>query len=116
MSPEALPLAVNPAPETETPEIVILELPRLVSVTVFCAVPGSPVLPKFKLLTLAINGDGDPATVVGDDASVTLQTPSAPAELITPTLLRTEAELCSERNAKFEPKVICRKRTTTYAL
>jgi len=43
--PEALPLAVNPAPETETPEIITLELPVLVSITVCTALLASPVCP-----------------------------------------------------------------------
>jgi hypothetical protein len=113
VSPEALPLAVNPGPETETPEIVTLELPVFVNVTVCSALAANPVLPKFKLLTLAISGDGDPVTVVGDDERETLQTPSPPAELNTPTVLSTDAEACSERNATFDPKVICRERSTT---
>ena len=111
--PEALPPAVNPAPEMETPEIVTLELPVFVNVTLRCALLASPVLPKFKLLTLALSVDGDPATVVGADESVILQMPSAPEELMTPTVLSIESEPCSERNATFEPKVICRERITT---
>jgi hypothetical protein len=114
--PDALPLAVNPGPETETPEIVTLELPVLVNVTVFSALLASPIVPNLKLLTLATSGEGDAATVVGDDDSVTLQMLSDPGELITPTLLSVETERCSERNAKFDPKVICRKSNTTYAL
>jgi hypothetical protein len=113
VSPEALPLAVNPAPETETPEIVTLELPVFVNVTLRCALLASPVLPKFKLLTLAVSVDGEPAMVVGEEDTVILQMPSAPEELITPMVLSMESELCSERNATFDPKVICRKRITT---
>lgn len=116
VSPEALPPAVNPGPETETPEIVTLELPVFVNVTVCSALAANPVLPKFKLLTLAISGDGDAATVVGEDDIVILQTLSPPAELITPTVLSTETEPCSERNATFDAKVNCREKSTTYAL
>ena len=111
--PEALPPAVNPAPETETPEIVTLELPVFVNVTLRCALLASPVLPKFKLLTLAVSVDGDPATVVGEGDRVILQTLRPPAALIAPTLLSKETALCSERNATFDPKVICRERITT---
>ena len=111
--PEALPPAVNPAPETETPEIVTLELPVFVNVTLRCALLASPVLPKFKLLTLAASVDGDPAMVVGEDDRVILQMLSPPEELITPMVLSKGTELCSERNATFDPKVICRERITT---
>ena len=103
--PEALPLAVNPAPETETPEIITLDHPVFVSITVCTALLASPVWPKFKLLTLATSGDADPPTV-GEDDTATLQMLSAPAELITPTVSSTDTELCSVRNAKFEPNVI----------
>jgi hypothetical protein len=106
VTPEALPLAVNPAPETETPETVTLELPVFVNVTVCPAVLANPMLPKFKLPTLAISGDADAPTMLPDD-SVTLQTPRAPAELITPTSFSAETERCSVRNAKFDPSVIC---------
>ena len=115
-SPEALPLAVNPGPETETPEIATLELPVLVNMTVFSPLLASPVLPKFKLLTLATSGDGDPATVVGEDDRLTLQILSAPAELITFTVSSRDTEPCWERNAKFDPKSLGRKATNTYAL
>ena len=111
--PEALPPAVNPAPETETPEIETLELPVFVNVTACCALAANPVLPKFKLLTLAVSVDGDPATVAGEDDRVRLQMLSPPAAAITPTVLSKGTELCSERNATFDPKVICRKRSTT---
>lgn len=114
--PEALPLAVNPGPETETPEIVTLELPVLVNVTVCSALFANPVLPKFKLLMLATSGDGDPATVVDEDDRVTLQMLSAPAELITPMVSSTETEPWPERNPKFDPKVICREPTDRYTL
>ena len=111
--PEALPPAVNPAPETETPEIVTLELPVFVNVTLRCALLASPVLPKFKLLTLAASVDGDPAMVVGEDDRVILQMLSPPEALITPTVLSKGTELCVERNATFDPKVICRESSTT---
>ena len=113
VSPEALPPAVNPAPETETPEIVTLELPVFVNVTLRWALLASPVLPKFKLLMLAVSVDGDPAMVVGEDDRVILQMLSPPEELITPTVLSKGTELCVERNATFDPKVICRVRSTT---
>jgi hypothetical protein len=92
VSPEAPPPAVNPAPETETPEIVTLELPVLVNVTLRSALLASPVLPKFKLLTLAASVDGDPAMVVGEDDRVILQMLSPPEELITPTVLSKGTE------------------------
>lgn len=114
--PEALPLAVNPGPETETPEIVTLEPPVLVNVTLRSALLANPVCPKFKLLTFAMSVDGDPATVVGEDDRVILQMLSAPAELITPTALSTETERCSVRNAKFDPNVICREATDRYTV
>ena len=114
--PEALPLAVNPGPETEIPEIVTLELPVLVNMTVCSALLASPALPKFKLLTLATSGDADPSTVPPEDESVTLQIPSAPAELMTPTVSSTATDPCWERNAKFDPSVICPELSTTYAL
>ena len=114
--PEAVPLAVNPAPETETPEIITLELPVLVNVTVCTALLANPVWPKFKLLTLATSGDEDPGIVVGDDVRATLQMLSAPAAAITPMVSSTGTELCSVRNAIFVPNVICPELSTTYAL
>jgi hypothetical protein len=116
VTPEALPLAVNPGPDTETPEIVTLERPVLVNVTVCTALLASAVWPKFKLLTLATSGDEDAVTVVGGDDRATLQMLSAPAEAITPMVSSTETELWSVRNAKFEPNVTCPELSTTYAL
>lgn len=116
VSPEALPLAVNPAPETDTPEMVTLELPVFVKVALSCLLLASPVFPKFKLLTLALKVDGDAATVVDEEESAILQTLNEPPELITPKSFSTETELCSVRNAKFVPNVICRERITTYAV
>ena len=49
----------------------------LVNITDCSPLLASPVLPKFKLLTLATSGDGDPATVVGEDDRLTLQMLSA---------------------------------------
>lgn len=113
--PEALPLAVNPAPETETPEIITLELPVLVKFTVCTALLAKPVWPKFKLLTFATSADAAPLTVGGAD-SVTLQMFRAPAKLITAMVFSTDTELCSVRNATFVPNVICPELSTTYAL
>ena len=115
-SPEALPLAVNPGPETETPEIVTLELPVLVNITDCCALLASPVGAKFNLLTLATSGDEDPATGVDEDDRLTLQMLSAPAELITPIVSSTETEPSPVRNATFEPNVTCPELSSTYAL
>jgi len=112
--PEALPLAVNPAPETETPEIITLELPVLVKFTVCTALLAKPVWPKFKLLTFATSADAAPLTVGGAD-SVTLQMFRAPAKLITAMVFSNDTELCSVRNATFVPNVICPELSTTYA-
>ena len=46
--PEERPLAEKPLPDTLTEEIVTLELPVLVSVTVFDAFDPSTTLPKLK--------------------------------------------------------------------
>ena len=116
VTPEALPLAVNPGPETETPEIVTLERPVLVNTTVCAALFASAVWPKFKLLTLAISGDDEPGTVVGDDDRATLQMLSAPAAAMTLMVSSAGTELCSVRNAKFDPNVICPELSSTYAL
>lgn len=113
--PEALPLAVNPAPETETPEIITLEFPVLVKFTVCTALLAKPVWPKFKLLTLATSADAAPLTMGGAD-TVTLQMFSAPDKLITAIVFSADTELCSVRNATFVPNVICPVLSTTYAL
>jgi hypothetical protein len=78
----------------DTREIVTLELPVLVNVTVRSALLASPVLPKFKLPTLAISCDADPAIIGDEDDSAMLQIPSAPAELITPRLSSTATDPC----------------------
>src|SRR3981081_1233361 len=50
MVPDVTPLVLNPAPVTVTPEIVTLELPEFVSVTLNELVLPAFTFPKFKLV------------------------------------------------------------------
>ena len=52
INPELTPLALNPAPDMLTPEIVTSELPLFVTVTVRELLPPMPTFPKLKLVGL----------------------------------------------------------------
>lgn len=63
MSPVETPLAVNPGPEIVTLEIVILELPELVSVTLRVFLRPTFTLPKVRVEALAVKGPAAGLTV-----------------------------------------------------
>lgn len=81
MSPEETPEALKPAPVTVTFEIVIVELPALVSVTVCEAVFGMVTLPKFTDEELELSKRVDVVTV-----STAALLVAVPALLLTTTV------------------------------
>ncbi len=78
MSPEETPDALNPAPETATPEIVMLEFPAFVSVTDCVPLLATFTLPKFIDDALELRSNVEAFTVSTAALLVTL-----------PALLRT---------------------------
>ena len=75
------PVALKPAPETVTFEIVMLELPAFVSVTVCVPVFGMVTLPKFKEAALELRRSDEALTV-----SVAALLVALPAVLLTATV------------------------------
>ena len=63
ISPEETPLALKPAPETVTFEIVTLELPAFVSVTVCVLLLDTFTLPKLKEDALELRSSDEALTV-----------------------------------------------------
>ena len=61
--PFGMPLSLNPAPVTVTPEIVMFELPLLVTIVVSELSLPSPTLPKDKLVGLTPSDSADAAPV-----------------------------------------------------
>jgi hypothetical protein len=82
MSPVETPLALKPAPEMLTLEIVTFEVPALVSVTFWLPLLDTFTLPKFKVVELALRTSGAALTVSVDELLVAL-----PALLVTTTVI-----------------------------
>lgn len=81
MSPAGIPLAVNPGPEIVTLEIVTLELPELVNVTLRVELLPTFTLKKLRDEVLAVRVPGAGLTVSVAGLLVT-----EPAELLTSTV------------------------------
>jgi hypothetical protein len=81
ISPEETPVTLKPAPETETLDIVTLELPALVSVTFCVPLLDTLTLPKLSEDTLELSRSDAALTV-----SVAALLVALPAELLTATV------------------------------
>lgn len=75
MSPEETPVALKPAPETVTFEMVMLEFPAFVSVTVFALLLETSTLPKLKDDELELRRSDEALTVNVAALLVTLPAP-----------------------------------------
>ncbi len=85
--PAALPLAVKPAPDTITFEMVTLEVPAFVRVRFLVLLLETLTFPKLKLVGLAFKSNEELEEVETVD-NTTLQTLRVPVELKVPKLFR----------------------------